>query len=323
MIETTNWHPVAAAEDVQGGPLAVRLLDTDLVLWRDAEDRVRAFLDQCPHRGARLSLGKVCDGHLECPYHGWQFAGDGACIRIPAVPDFTPPTSHGARACEVQEAYGLVWVRLAPGDAPLPAFEAEVDARLRKFNCGPYDVATSAPRLVENFLDMSHFGFVHTGILGDRAHTEQPPFEVSVDAAGVHVTNCRAWQPQSNKLSTGGSWVAYGYEVPAPYTAVLSKAPDAQAGYRESIALFVCPVDAERSRVWIRLALPDFDSALSELRTFQDTIFMQDAPIVESQRPKRLPLTNDVAREVHSAADRSSSAYRRYLREQGVKFGTC
>src|SRR5256885_16533311 len=73
----------------------------------------------------------------------------------------------------------LVWVRLATGEelsavpalaalAALPAFEAEADAHLRKLNCGPYDVAASAPRIIENFLDMSHFGFVHEGWLGSR-----------------------------------------------------------------------------------------------------------------------------------------------------------
>jgi len=59
-----------------------------------------------------------------------------------------------------------------------PAFEAENNTNMRKFNSGPYDVATSAPRIVENFLDMSHFSFVHDGWLGDSAHTEIPDLEL-------------------------------------------------------------------------------------------------------------------------------------------------
>lgn len=328
LIEARLWHPVCAASCLGAEPLPARLLSQDIVLWRDGAGQPRAFIDQCPHRGARLSLGRVCDGQLTCPYHGWAFDGDGRCIRIPAVPGFTPPASHAARALAACERHGLVWVRLlqqgtGPEHPGLPAFPAEDDARLRKVLCGPYDVATSAPRLVENFLDMSHFGFVHTGVLGDLDHAETPPYKASVDAQGVHLSEVRAWQPQSNRLSAEGSWVSYGYEVPAPYTAVLTKAPDAQAGWSESIALFVCPVEPERSRVWVRLAVPDFDSTDEQLRAFQDGIFMQDAPIVESQRPRLLPITDAVVREVHSAADRGSTAYRRYLREQGITFGVC
>ncbi|MFX8059705.1 hypothetical protein ABTK63_20435, partial [Acinetobacter baumannii] len=90
------------------------------------------------------------------------------------------------------------------------------------------------------------------------------------------------WQPQSHRLSTRGSWVTYDYEAPAPYTAVLSKAPEPQGGYSESIALFVCPLEPERSRVWFRLAVPDFASSDDELRAFQHTIFTQDQPVLES-----------------------------------------
>lgn len=61
-IEQTLWHPVALASDLDSQPLAVRLLECDVVLWRDDEAAVHAWADQCPHRGARLSLGRVQDG---------------------------------------------------------------------------------------------------------------------------------------------------------------------------------------------------------------------------------------------------------------------
>ena len=95
---------------------------------------------------------------------------------------------------------------------------------------------------------------------------------------------------------------------------MLTKLPQAQDGYRDVIHLFICPVEPERSRVWFRLAVTDFDSPDDELRAFQHTIFTQDQPVLESQRPRRLPLSG---LELHSAADRLSTAYRRYLREQG------
>ena len=81
MVESTLWHPVALSGAVAGqAPLAVQLLEQPVVLWRDSEGAVLALADQCPHRGARLSLGRVTpQGQLECPYHGWQFAAGGQC----------------------------------------------------------------------------------------------------------------------------------------------------------------------------------------------------------------------------------------------------
>ena len=314
---------MAGSEAVRDAPFPARLLAEDLVLWRDREGGVHAWPDRCPHRGARLSLGRVEDGHLEGPYHGWQFAASGQCVHVPALPAVTPPPPHGVKAVDVREAHGLVWVRLAPGEDDLPAFAAESDSRLRKLNCGPYTVEASAPRIVENFLDMAHFGFVHEGWLGARSATAIDEYRVEDTPTGLRATQCKAWQPQSNLHSTAPAQVEYTYEVTAPYTAVLTKIPEigttAVADWRESIALFIAPVDEERSTVWFRLAVADFDSSDGKLRAFQDTIFRQDQPVLESQRPKRLPL--DLRAELHTSADRASSAYRRHLSRVGITFG--
>lgn len=324
MIEKQLWHPVAQAQDVTNTPLAVQLLGQAIVLWRNEDDAVQAFADRCPHRGARLSMGRVENGRLECPYHGWQFASGGRCVKVPALPEFTPPPTQCVKSFEVQQAYGLVWVRLEAGEHPLPAFAAEADEHLRKVNCGPYDVAASAPRIIENFLDMSHFGFVHEGWLGSRDATAIAPYTVEATATGVLATGCKAVQPQSNLHSTQAAEVEYSYEVTAPYTALLTKIPEegsSRQGWRESIGLFICPVTPETSRVWFRLAVADFESSDAQLQSFQHTIFVQDQPVLESQLPKALPL--DPRAEMHSAADRMSSAYRRFLKAQGITFGVC
>nr|WP_315495335.1 aromatic ring-hydroxylating dioxygenase subunit alpha [uncultured Rhodoferax sp.] len=325
--EYSLWHPVALASAVAQAPLGARLLNQAVVLWRDSAHQIHAWADQCPHRGAQLSLGRVCDDRLECPYHGWQFDGHGQCVHVPALPQFVPPATHTARTFSACERYGLVWVCLqAHADAALiPAFAAESDTQLRTVNCGPYDVATSAPRIIENFLDMAHFGFVHDGWLGMRAATAIDDYTVVATPTGLRATQCKAWQPQSNVHSTAPAQVEYTYEVLAPYTAVLTKVPDAASvalqGFRESIGLFICPITPESSRVWFRLAMADFDSPDTKLQDFQHTIFMQDKPVLESQRPQRLPL--DVRAEVHTAADKASSAYRRFLKQQNITFGVC
>lgn len=326
MVETALWHPVAGADAVFDKPQPIRLLDQPLVLWRDATGQLAAAHDRCPHRGARLSLGQVRDGHLECPYHGWRFDGSGQCRQVPALPDFVPPATQRLNRVAVREAHGLVWLRLEGEGGELPAFAAEADTRLRKLLCGPYDVAASAPRIVENFLDMSHFAFVHEGWLGERGHEAQHDYQVERTPTGLRATGCKAWQPKSNRLSTTGALVEYTYEVTSPYNAVLTKVPEpatvpVDGGYHEAIALFVCPLTPETSRVWFRMAVADFDSTDEELRAFQHTIFTQDQPVLESQVPQRLPL--DLRAEMHTAADKASSAYRRFLKETGITFGVC
>lgn len=308
------WLPVASVDEAGSAPLAVRVLGHDLVLWRGAGG-IAAFDDRCPHRGARLSLGRIVGDQLQCAYHGWCFDRAGACRRIPALPSFVPPAGHGARAWQAAEAHGLVWVARDPAVPAPPAFDGVPP---RRVVCGPYDVATSAPRLVENFLDTSHFAFVHEGWLGDAAHPEVPPYEVEHTADGrPAIARYRAWQPRAAASSSGGAWVTYRYEVLAPYAALLVKQPDGD-GPADAYAAFACPLDEERTRVWFMQYTSDTTTPDAELQRFQDVIFSQDRPVLESQQPKRLPLSSG---EVHSAADRLSAAYRRWLAASGVTYG--
>lgn len=325
MIEKTFWHPVGKAGDLSGGPHAVVVLGEEVVVWQAKDGQFQAWADRCPHRGTRLSLGHLVDGRLECAYHGWQFDSGGQCLLVPALPDFVPPASQRACTYATQEAYGLLWVQMVPGERGLPLFAAEQDERLRKVNCGPYPVDASAPRIVENFLDLSHFAFVHEGWLGTRDAVSVPHYDVTSTPTGVLATGCKAVQPRSSVHATGNAMVEYTYEVVSPYAAVLTKVPEAGttavADLRESIALFVCPVTPETSMVWIRMAMNDFESPDQKLIDFQNTIFGQDQPILEAQRPKRLPLSPGA--EQHCAADRMSVAYRRFLLEAGITFGVC
>jgi phenylpropionate dioxygenase-like ring-hydroxylating dioxygenase large terminal subunit len=336
-VERGHWHPVAGCTDVAGQPLAALLLGQPLVLWRDTAGVIQAWADQCPHRGARLSLGRVCQGRLECPYHGWQFEASGQCTQVPALPAFKPPASHRAQVYQAIEQNGLVWVRLEAGEPTaelaLPRFEAEADTELHKLTCGPYDVATSAGRIVENFLDMAHFGFVHEGWLGMQqlpdgvaGHaTEIPPYQIDTTPQGLRATGCRAWQPRSSVHATAAALIDYSYEVTGPFAAVLTKVPPAHSvalpAFRESIALFICPLTPETSRVWFRLAVADPAPDEVALRAFQDTIFLQDKPVLESQSPRLLPLKPRA--ELHTAADKASVAYRRHLSQMGITFGVC
>ena len=322
-----DWHPVAASAELRAGSVqAARLLEEEIVVWRGADGAVHAWDDRCPHRGARLSLGRVSGDRLVCGYHGWQFDSSGACRLQPAHPQDTPPRAACARTFHARVAYGLVWVCLGEPALALPPFP-EQQGGIRCVLCGPYPVHACGPRIIENFLDMAHFPFIHTGILGDPQFTEVPDYQVDAydDGLGVQgmegviATGCRAYQPLANLMASDGAMVEYTYRVVRPLTAILTKLPQQQGGLIEAISLFVQPLDEEHCQAWIVLAMNDQTSSDDALRAFQDRIFLQDLEILESQRPKKVPLEPGV--EVPQRADRLAAAYRRMLKRLGLRYG--
>ena len=187
------------------------------MLWRSPDGTVHAARDQCPHRGAALSLGQVRDDTLMCPYHGWVYDRGGQCVRQPASPGLTPPANARLEMFGVCERYGVVFAAL--GDAPSapPEYFPEWDEPgVRQYHDVPVVVHACGPRIVENFLDMAHFPFVHAGVLGAESHTEVRDYTVTAKEDGIEVTNCLFWQPAATPGSTTGptSSTATGCRIP-------------------------------------------------------------------------------------------------------------
>jgi phenylpropionate dioxygenase-like ring-hydroxylating dioxygenase large terminal subunit len=133
-----DWHVVAYAPSLQEGkPIGVRLLDEDIVLWRVSE-KIYAWRDLCVHRGTRLSLGKVENRTLICPYHGWVYNEEGRCIRFPAHPQQKPPATARVKVYALQEKYNWVWIRLGNAAHDIPPFAEWGNTAFHLIHCGPY-----------------------------------------------------------------------------------------------------------------------------------------------------------------------------------------
>jgi phenylpropionate dioxygenase-like ring-hydroxylating dioxygenase large terminal subunit len=314
-----DWHPVAASDELaRQRVMPARLLGEDLVIWQGEDGSPpRAWRDLCVHRGTRLSLGKVEGCTLRCPYHGWVYGTDGQCVSIPAQPDVPPPKKARATTYRAVECYGLVWVSLGEPAHDVPPFPEWDYPDFRKLRCGPYAVEASGPRIVENFLDVAHFPYVHENTLGVPARAEIADYEVVVNEEGVLASGVRVWQP--DPYGTGqGDWVSYTYRAYRPLTAYLIKQ---SPGPCFSILLTITPHDPARSTVWMWMAMNyGHDIPAADLVAWEDGIFAQDRPILESQRPELLPL--DLTAELNIRADRAAIGYRRWLKRLGVSFGT-
>jgi phenylpropionate dioxygenase-like ring-hydroxylating dioxygenase large terminal subunit len=235
----------------------------------------------------------------------------GAAVEPALAPDPLPARS----------AYGYVWTSLgtpAPDIFPIPEY---FEPRRRNLNAATIGVNVSAPRAIENFLDMGHFPYVHTGILGAEPHTEVKEYDVEVSAERDEIvaTRCRFFQPKASIASTEGGDIEYVYRVPHPYCSVLYKTSHVDDARLDVIGIFIQPVDQERIRAHMMLCLVDEDNDDAAIRRFQLTIFGQDKPILENQFPRRLPL--DPRAETPIRADKSAIAYRRWLSQKGVTYG--
>jgi len=309
-----DWHVVARSQDVQDGAIVpVRLLGEDLIVWRDAGD-VHAWKDYCRHRGARLSLGWVKGGRVICPYHGWEYGGDGACKRYPAHPSMKPSARATAFTHEAQERYGYIWVCIGTPAADVPPFPVWDDATFRKVQAGPYHYKANGLRAIENFLDAAHFPFVHANLNGNPdAPDEIEDYEVSLSDQGLSTSEIKVFQPFGDHRGIPVT-ARYRYHCFRPTTAYFNKKTGETERFCTFMAVTPCDLDACIVRLTVAINF-GWDLSVDQILARQDKVFDQDRLIVESQRPAPLPL--NPKDEMHLRSDRLGIEYRRWVRALG------
>ncbi|MGG7580956.1 aromatic ring-hydroxylating dioxygenase subunit alpha [Rhizobium sp. Nf11,1] len=246
----------------------------------------------------------------------------GEPIEVVRTPDGAARvTSDNGRALPVRLRYGHVWSSLGTPVKEIFAIP-EADQPGRRFvDVGVVRVRCSPLRAVENFLDIAHFPFVHTDILGAEPHTEVENYKVEIREKEdeVWATQVKFYQPQAAKSAIGGITTEYMYRVPAPTCSVLYKTCPPRPGEWDVITLFVQPLAEDLCDVWPWMALFDDVTPMTDLIHFQQMIFLQDRSILENQIPALLPL--DPGMEIPTRADLTSIAYRRWLKRRNYLYG--
>ncbi len=226
------------------------------------------------------------------------------------------------RPLPVRTEYGHLWTSLGTPARPVFALPEILETDRRSIHCGAVTVRASGLRLVENFLDLAHFPYVHTEILGTESKPEVAKYEVEQrrDVDELWATKCEFFQPKEAAASDEGQISQYMYRVVSPFNVMLYKTPPTAPNRWDVIALFIQPVEPDLSIAHPFMLVIDDTSTDAELIGFQQMIFLQDKIVLENQRPRLLPL--QPGRETPTRADLSSVLYRRWLKEKALTYGT-
>lgn len=315
-ILARSWHVVASSAEVTDEPVQVWLRGEPWVLVR-LDGGLSAFRDQCPHRLAPLSAGAVLDDtgagqRLQCGYHGWEFDGGGLCRAMPPIAKTTNISSRANLQTPfgVCEKYGLVW--LAPEEPLAPIFD------FPEWDAAGFDNVVSeivrtpagAAQLVDNFLDASHFPYVHKQTFGVPEAAQVVENGIERDGWGVQTTFSTFARERGKttpqELLKAGS-VSYSIRLKLTFPEFGS----------EFGILFVCqPETSERTRIYKLMARNDLAGdpvALADFRKEEDDILAEDLVILERYSHRGIYLDN--RREMHTKADRLSLAWRNLMKD--------
>jgi phenylpropionate dioxygenase-like ring-hydroxylating dioxygenase large terminal subunit len=270
------WTPVLPVDEINSAPVAVELAGQSLVLFRNSAGKIAALLDRCPHRGAALSLGSVTsDGCLECPYHGWHFATDGACTRVP-LNRLNPAqlSKLSVVSFPTRVIAGLVWVFTGTGNAPEPQLPPSLLELNERYIIHHEVWKVHWTRAVENSLDYLHVPFVHRnsfgGELNDVLQTDAiAQINIKPIANGMTVTN------QINTLPSG---IEFDWHQP---NCVVIKFDLAGIPLRTHV--FAIPLNPQQTRFTL-VILPNFGLDRTNFN-FNEFITpaVEDRVVIESQ----------------------------------------
>ena len=300
-----QWFIACRSSQLRRRPLARTVLGQPLVLFRGGGGQAAALVDRCPHRNVPLSAGRVTGGRLACPYHGWEFDGQGMCQAVPGLvtadepaagngpADAAPPAAPEARnaaAVPTAEQDGCVWVYHGAGApaGPPPRFAHLGEAGYTAFS-GEATLEAALPDALENFLDGTHTHFVHAGLIRSDGARKEVSAIVRRGAASVEAEYPDEGQQSGliSRLFGAGVDDVFG-RFCLPSTAQLEYRASGQL--KLLISLCFTPIDNEHQRLFA-VAVGRAPALLGALATPLIKLFFLQA-LRQDQRILRLQAAN-------------------------------
>lgn len=162
-----DWYVAAFADEIGPHLLARTLLGRGIVMYRDAQNRVVAMEDRCPHRSMPLSVGTLNNDHIVCAYHGIEFNTQGDCVHVPS--QTSCPRAMGVRTYATLERGPVVWIWMGDKETADPARLPDqpwLTTEAWASSKGYLHLKASYVRLHENLLDLTHLSFLHAKSFG-------------------------------------------------------------------------------------------------------------------------------------------------------------
>jgi vanillate O-demethylase monooxygenase subunit len=168
MMLRNAWYIAEWADNLTTTPVARRICNAPIVLYRDARGTAAALADYCCHRSAPLSCGRVVDGGLECGYHGIIYGTDGAAVHIPGQVHI--PSKARVPSYPLVEQDGILWIWMGdPTKADATTifrYPIHDDEMQWPHKHTLYPVSGNAMLMVDNLMDLTHLPYVHESTIG-------------------------------------------------------------------------------------------------------------------------------------------------------------
>jgi phenylpropionate dioxygenase-like ring-hydroxylating dioxygenase large terminal subunit len=290
-----QWYVVLDSKEVkENRPVGVLRLGERLAFWRSPQGEIVCMRDICPHRGVALSKGKLKDGHLQCPFHGFEFDSSGACVLIPANGVEGPiPKAMRAHTYPAREQDGFIWIWWGEEQENLPDIPTldEMDETFTYSTIRDH-WKTHYSRAIENQLDVSHLPFVHATTIGRGGRTvvDGPYSECCIEGNSLYV-----WV--TNRVENGQPALgAKDVLKPGRHPNLQFVFPNLwQNWISDNLRVVVAfvPIDDENTMMYLRFCqnfmtaplVKNLVNGFGALSNFY--IERQDRWVVETQRPKR------------------------------------
>jgi phenylpropionate dioxygenase-like ring-hydroxylating dioxygenase large terminal subunit len=310
------WYPVIPVADLSSEPKPFLLLGQNIVLWRNAASQPAALKDRCCHRSARLSLGKIVDGNIACPYHGWEFDATGACVAFPqAKEEGAISPSYKVPAYPCVERYGYAWVCLGEPLTEIPEIPEALDSQYRLIHEFYEPWQCAGLRVMENEMDMAHPAYVHLTTFGSDAYRIPDSMELKETDYGLHYRSVLgvvnpALQQENLKMDQAETVRTMDIDWHLPFTVKLRIAyPN---GLIHIIVNTMTPID-DRTSQMVQFCLrndTEADTTAEAIVAFDRAVTLEDKHILEST-DYDIPL--DINKEQHMLTDKPGILIRKRI----------
>lgn len=310
------WYPVMPLAHLTDGPQGFTLLGQPLVLWLDEDGVPAAVRDRCCHRTAQLSLGQVKKGRIACPYHGWEFDGGGACVRVPQLPEGDPiPANYRVDSYACKAQYGYAWVCLGDAIADIPPIPEALSNGYRIIPEFYETWRCAGLRVMENEMDLAHPTFVHTTTFGSEDHPVPDALDITETATGLHVYGLLGvvnpeLQQKNLKMESAQTMRTLVMDWFMPFTVKLKITyPN---GLEHIIVNTMTPID-DRTSQMVQFCVrndTEADTPSAEVIAFDRQVTLEDKRILEST-DYDVPLT--LSDEQHMLTDKPGIMVRKKI----------